>query len=246
MYSIAKNIIRKILPQKFLFENEMLFRKLLYPLYKGSHYECNICHSKLKNFITLENGNLLCPICGSLPRSRRLYKILNDEYLKDKVKFLDFSPSRSIFRKLKKRKNIQYFSTDYEDEFLADYHFDITQIDTESETFDLIVCYHILEHIERDHLAMSELYRVLKTDGSLLIQTPFKDGHTYEDSTIKTPEERLKHFGQEDHVRVYSVENLVERLEKAGFITQVKTFTKDSYHGFAENERVIICKKEAF
>ena len=115
LYTSAKNIVRKILPQKFLFENEMAFRKMLYPFYKGSQYECNICRSRLKNFEKLENGNLLCPVCGSLPRSRRLYQLLKDEFLKEGFSVLDFSPSRALFRKLKKQKNILYFSTDYED-----------------------------------------------------------------------------------------------------------------------------------
>lgn len=243
MYSAAKNIIRKILPQKFLFENEMLFRKSLYPFYRGNNCECNICRSRLKHFIRLDNGNLLCPVCGSLPRSRRLFKILNENYLKSGFSVLDFSPSRAIFRALKNRKDIQYFPTDYENEFLADYHFDITKIDSEPEKFDLILCYHILEHIENDVTAINELYRVLKKNGTALIQTPFKTGDIYENFEIKSPEERLKHFGQEDHVRIYSVEGLAGRLQKAGFQTEIKVFEKNDYHGFSDQETIIICKK---
>lgn len=243
MYSTAKNIIKSILPQKFIFENEMFFRKALYPLYKGNHHECNICHSQLKNFIKLDNGNLLCPICGSLPRSRRLYKILKEDYLKPGFSVLDFSPSRAIYRTLKNSKKINYFPTDFENEFLADYHFDITQIDSESEKFDLILCYHILEHIDNDTAAMNELYRVLKKDGMALIQTPFKNGEIYENAEVKTPEERLEHFGQEDHVRIYSVEGLVERLKSTGFQAEIKVFEKDNYFGFSDQETIIICKK---
>ncbi|EJL73547.1 class I SAM-dependent methyltransferase [Chryseobacterium populi] len=243
MYSAAKNIIRKIFPQKFLFENEILFRKSLYPFYRGNNCECNICRSRLKHFIRLDNGNLLCPVCGSLPRSRRLFKILNENYLNTGLSVLDFSPSRAIFRALKNRKDIQYFPTDYENEFLADYHFDITKIDSEPERFDLILCYHILEHIENDAAAINELYRVLKKNGTALIQTPFKAGDIYENFEIKSPEERLKHFGQEDHVRIYSVEGLTERLRKAGFQTEIKVFEKDDYQGFSPLETIIICKK---
>jgi len=243
MYSSAKNIVRKIVPQKFLFENEMILRKALYPFYRGNNCECNICHSKLKKFEKLENGNLLCPVCGSLPRSRRLFKILNENYLKPGFSVLDFSPSRALFRNLKNRKDIEYFPTDYEDEFLADYHFDITNIDAESGKFDLVMCYHVLEHIEDDASAMRELYRVLKTGGTALIQTPFKSGEIYEDFDIRAPEERVKHFGQDDHVRIYSVQGLAERLQNAGFENEIKVFEKDDYFGFSENETVIICKK---
>lgn len=244
MYKTLKKIVKNIMPQKFLFENEVLFRSLIYPLYKGENHECNICKKHLKDFVLVENGNLVCPVCGSLPRTRRLWKILNEKYLKHDIKILDFSPSRAIYRNLKKNKNITYFSTDFENEFLADYRFDITNIDAESESFDLIICYHILEHIDSDQHAMNELFRVLKSNGTCLIQTPFKDGETYEDFSIKTKEDRLKHFGQEDHVRIYSIKGLKERLEKSGFLVDIQTFSKDEFLGLSENEHIMFCTKK--
>lgn len=244
MYKILKKVVKNIMPQKFLFENEVLLRSLVYPLYKGKNHECNICKKQLKSFVLVENGNLVCPVCGSLPRTRRLWKLLNEKYFKPEIKILDFSPSRAIYRNLKKNKNITYFSTDFEDEFLADYRFDITNIDAKSETFDLIICYHILEHIDNDQQAMNELFRVLKADGTCLIQTPFKDGETYEDFSIKTKEDRLKHFGQDDHVRIYSITGLKERLEKSGFLVDVQTFSKDVFFGLSENELILVCSKK--
>lgn len=243
MYQQLKSIAKSLLPQKMLFENEQTLRKLLLPLYKGNLCECNICNSKLKKFIPLENGNLLCPICGSLQRTRRLFKLLNDEFLNPGFSMLDFSPSRAIYRKLKNRPDITYYATDFENEFLADYHFDITNIDIENDSFDLISCYHILEHIVDDESAMSELYRVLKKSGYALIQTPFKEGNIYEDYSIKTPKEREINFGQDDHVRIYSVDGLEKRLQNAGFRTEIRLLTQDDYYGFTANECVIICTK---
>ncbi|MEL6718191.1 MAG: class I SAM-dependent methyltransferase [Bacteroidota bacterium] len=161
-----------------------------------------------------------------------------------KGNILHFSPARSIYRKLKKQKTIKYTSTDFADEFLADEKLDITNISSPSNYYDLILCYHVLEHVEKDYLAISELYRVLKSGGIVLIQTPFKEGEIYEDFTIKSPQERLKHFGQEDHVRVYSVEGLRERLRKVGL--QVKTLhfkNPSSKTGLRREERVILAKK---
>lgn len=244
MYQTIKKIVRNILPQKFIFENEVTLRSLIYPIYKGDKHQCNVCEKKLKAFVMVENGNLVCPVCGSLPRTRRLWKILNENFLKPDIKILDFSPSRAIYRKLKKNQSIQYFSTDFENEFLADYRFDITNIDYNSESFDLIICYHILEHIDKDQQAMNELFRVLKPNGTCFIQTPFKDGETYEDFSIKTKEDRLKHFGQDDHVRIYSVNGLKERLEKSGFSVEVKTFSKDDYFCFSNNEKILFCTKK--
>ena len=120
-----------MIPQKFLFENEVLLRSLIYPLYKGENRACTICKKNLKDFVLVENGNLVCPVCGSLPRTRRLWKLLNENYLKPEIKVLDFSPSRALYRKLKKNKNIHYFPTDFENEFLADYRFDINNISSD-------------------------------------------------------------------------------------------------------------------
>lgn len=244
VYQTAKKILTTFLPQKFLFEHEVAIRKIFLPLYVGHHAECNVCRTKLKKFEKLENGNLLCPICGSLPRTRRLHQLLTEKYLKPNISVLDFSPSRALYREFKKRSDIHYFPTDFENEFLADYQFDITKIDAKSEKFDLIICYHILEHIPDDRAAMNELYRVLKKNGTLLVQTPFKEGEIYEDAAIKTPEERLVKFGQEDHVRIYSAEGLADRLKNAGFCVQIQNFEKKEYNGFYEGERILICKKK--
>lgn len=239
MYNSAKYFVKNLLPKRFLFKNEVFLRKLLLFKYRGSIYQCNICHTSLKNFIPLSGNDLLCPACGSRCRTRRLYKTLqNKEMLQGKI--LDFSPSRSLYRVLKKNRNINYFPTDYADEFIADYHYDITNIPVEDNFFDLILCYHILEHIEDDQQAMSELYRVLKPNSTCFIQTPFRDGNIYEDLSITTEAERLKAFGQKDHVRIYSINGLKQRLENAGFNVNVLTFTEKEghYNGF-KNETVL-------
>lgn len=243
MYNFFKSIVKKIVPRKILFENEDSFRKIFIPLYSGNKRQCNVCGSKLKKFAQLQNGELICPICGSLPRTRRLFRLLESEFMKPQIAILDFSPFRVLYKKLKKIKDIDYFPSDFGNDFLADYHYDITKIDCEDHRFDLIICCHILEHIVKDELAMFELYRVLKKNGTLLVQTPYKEGEIYEDYSLILPEERLKHFGQDDHVRIYSVKGLAARLSKAGFDVEIRNFQKDHYYGFTENEKLLICKK---
>ncbi|WP_343664516.1 class I SAM-dependent methyltransferase [Chryseobacterium mucoviscidosis] len=243
MYNFLKSIIKSFIPQNILVKNEENFRKILKPFYKGENHQCNVCETKLKNFAKLNNGDLICPVCGSISRTRRLYKLLNEEFIVPDIAILDFSPFRILYRKWKIRTDIQYFATDFGTDFIADYRYDINDIACKDETFDLIICYHILEHIIDDKKAMSELYRVLKKNGTVVIQTPFKEGEIYEDYSIVTEKERLKHFGQEDHVRIYSVEGLKERLQNSGFIVDVKIFEKDNYYGFSQGEKILICKK---
>ena len=101
--------------------------------------------------------------------------------------------------------NIDYLSADLNSPS-AMVKMDITNIKYEDNSFDVIICNHVLEHIPDDRKAMSELYRVLKPGGWAILQVPISLllNKTYEDPTVTTPEEREKVFGQSDHVRIYA------------------------------------------
>ena len=242
MYQTLKKVALAVVPKKVLFENEVFLRSIFAFHLRGKNHECSVCGHGIKKYIEIPDGDLLCPFCGSRSRTRRLYSFLNENDLIH-GKVLHFSPSRSVYRLLKKNQNITYFSTDYEDEFIAEYKYDITQIPLENNFFDLIICYNIFEHIEDDKKAMEELHRVLKPDRTCIIQTPFKEGDIYEDFSKKTLKERLEAFGQEDHLRIYSVEGLQKRLKENGFTNvEIKTFPANERYGFME-ETVLIAKK---
>jgi SAM-dependent methyltransferase len=243
MYSLGKKIVSRLVGSNQLIKHEVLLRKAYAILYSGSTHHCAICTKKLSTFLQLPNNDLLCPQCGSLSRDRRLWAILNTGFLKDNVTVLDFSPSRSLARKMKKIRNINYISTDLSGNFIADFKYDITALDVADSSIDLVICYHVLEHITDDRTAIAELYRVLKPGGRAIIQTPFKDGNIYEDFTITSPEERVVHFGQDDHVRIYSVNGLQQRLEQAGFIAEPLHYNADDYNGLSANETVFTLTK---
>lgn len=245
MYQFLKNSLKSILPVNVFQRGEPFFRSILYGWYKGKKYHCELCNARLRNFIRLPNKDLVCPRCASLPRTRRLYKILKEkELLRGKI--LHFSPPFSLYKKLKQIADLQYISSDFENEFLADEKYDLTAIAVPNNSFDLFIAYHVLEHIENDKKAMQELYRVTKNGGQGLIQTPFKKGKIYEDFSIKTPEDRLLHFGQKDHVRIYSVTGLVERLTSVGFAVEVLNFEEEptNFYGYKVEETVLLVKKK--
>ncbi len=83
-------------------------------------------------------------------------------------------------------------------------------------SFDFIYCSNVLEHIEDDISAMSELFRILSPGGFAIIQVPIQGKETYEDIAITDPYERYKNFGQADHVRYYG-EDIQNRLASVGF-----------------------------
>jgi SAM-dependent methyltransferase len=246
MYKIFKAVARLLISKKLLFRLEPLFRRVVLIFYLGNRNKCNLCNTPLRKFVSLGDGDYICPACGSLPRTRRVWDLINTKYVLSGAAVLDFSPSRSLYRAMKRKEGISYFGSDISGDFLSDFSFDITNIDCEDETFDVIICYHILEHIVRDDIAIKELYRVLKKGGKCLIQTPFKDGDTYENSEIQTEKDRKTHFGQEDHVRVYSVSGLSDRLLACGFRVEPLNFIeeKNNFYGFSPKETVLICIKK--
>jgi SAM-dependent methyltransferase len=237
-YHTTKNLALKLIPNHLLHRLEPGLRRIAAIPYYGNKYHCNICKTSLKQFIHLDRGDELCPVCGSLPRHRRLWDLLHTDLL-PKGKVLHFSPSRPMAKQLRATKSLNYLTTDYEDKLFTDVQYDITAIPEENNSFDQIICYHVLEHIPDDQAAMKELYRILKPNGHILIQTPFKEGDIYENESVQTAAERLQHFGQEDHVRIYSAKGLKERLEKTGFKVQTLTF-----HESDEKQKKLQLKKE--
>src|SRR5688572_3242100 len=145
--------IKNILPHNLLKKNEAFIRRLIYFFYKGNKNQCPICQKQLSRFVILKNGEKLCPACGSLARYRRLW-IMIKPLLNPGISVLDFSPPLCFYKQLKSLKGIRYVSTDYQGKFAADHHLDITNTHLPPQNFDIIICYHILEHIEEDEKAI--------------------------------------------------------------------------------------------
>lgn len=245
MYLYLKKILKTILPSRLLFKFEPMIRKIIFQFYHGSKHHCNICNSNIRSFILIKNGDKLCPHCGSLARNRRIWTHLSSMITNQDTKVLDFSPSRSLYRKMKSILKNNYHSSDLSGDFISDYQFDITNIKMDDNYYDLVICYHVLEHVPNDLQAMKELFRVIKQGGLCIIQTPFKSGHTYEDSSIVSDEDRSIHFGQSDHVRIYSVNDLESRLTNCGFSVEVQIFEEDDNNvfGFQSQETILFCRK---
>lgn len=229
MYSFLKTFLKFFIPKILLAKAEPFLRKIISAFFIGNKFECPVCGFHAHKFIPVHDGeNQLCPHCGSIERKRLLWLYLSDELkIQEQNNFnvLHFSPSPALFRKLKAMKNIEYVPTAFDNPLIKN-HFDITSLPFAENYFDLIICYHVLEHVANDKKAMSELYRVVKHGGILLIQVPYSENDTVEDSTITNPTERKKHFGQEDHVRYYGRIDFVKRLENAGFKVEENVFAK--------------------
>ena len=132
----------------------------------------------------------------------------------------------------------------------CDLVFDITDMNFGDSCFDFIICNHVLEHIQDDRKAMSELFRVLKPSGEAILQVPISKYNkgTFEDFLIILPEEREKYFGQKNHVRIYG-RDYKGRLESVGFKVELYDIKKDlsikaiKKYGLNEEEILYIGKK---
>ena len=145
--------------------------------------------------------------------------------------------------------NIDYISADLSSPSVM-VMMDITTIGMIDNTFDVVVCNHVLEHISNDKQAISELFRVLKPGGWAILQVPIVREKTFEDSEVTTPAKRLEVFGHEDHFRAYG-RDYEDRLASVGFCVRVDDYAKElgedaveSYR-LPKNEKVYFCSKLA-
>jgi SAM-dependent methyltransferase len=163
-----------------------------------------------------------CPRCGALERHRLfwLYVSRRTNLFDGKPKkMLHVAPEACFESKLKRVLGDGYLTADLLNP-AAMMKMDITRIEFPPESFDVIYCSHVLEHVPDDQKAMREFHRTLKRGGWAVLTVPIMVACTYEDPTITSPAERLKVFGQEDHVRLYG-QDYADRLRKAGFRVEV-------------------------
>ncbi len=192
------------------------------PFYAGKNVTCPGCGKSFRKFLPYGKSgadNRLCPNCLSLERHRLMWLYWSEysDFFTSPKKVLHVAPEQPFIKRFKKAENIDYTTADLVSP-IADLHFDIMSIPLPNESYDYVICNHVLEHVENDFTAMKEFYRILKKDGTAILQVPINNNltETYEDSSITDPLEREKHFGQYDHVRWHGLD-YPERLKSVGF-----------------------------
>ncbi len=246
------------------FINDNLFKRKIYNL--SGEKQCILCGSHVNKFLPAgieENifkqhhiigggyrNNCVCPCCGSNDRERWLYYVIKNKTNISKMsgRILHFAPEKNIADYIKGNPQIDYYTGDITSG-RAMHITDITNIQYKDETFDYVICNHIMEHISDEEKAVYEIKRVLKQDGKWIFSFPIcMDMKTYEDKSIVLPHERLKAYGQEDHVRLYGYD-FAERFEKFGLRLQIYTpqnemddFEIDKL-GFIKDDVMIIADK---
>jgi len=223
--------ILNALPRPLLIKLSYLARPILALWMRGDRYEDPIDGKCFESFMPYgyesPRENVLSPSTLSLERHRLLWLYLKKEtdFFSAPLKILHFAPEQAFYKRFRKLKNLDYTTTDLNSP-LADVKADICNLPFENETFDVILCNHVLEHIPDDTKAMSEMHRVLKKGGWGIFQIPqdLKRDKTFEDDTITDKKERTKIFGQYDHVRIYG-RDYFDKLRSVGFTVEEVDYT---------------------
>lgn len=244
------------------------FRYIVSFRYAGNKYECPFCKGHFSAFLPaglnlpvlkekqvvggVYRLNSTCPRCYSGDRERLIYLFLKEnrqDIFSKKIKLLHVAPERNLSLYLKSCSNIEYISADLNSP-LADIKMDIADIKQPNDTYDVVICSHVLEHIQDDAKAMRELFRVLKKGGFAILQVPisYSIEATFEDNSITNPKDREFIFGQSNHVRIYG-KDYMQRLEIAGFSVMVHDYTENLKpqevlkYGLLKDEKIFVCSK---
>ena len=255
---MIKYIFKKglsLFPRPLLIKVSYLIKPIFAFFLKGNKYTDPIDGKSFRTFLPYgyenQRQNVLAPSTLSLERHRLLWLYLQQEttLFTEPHKLLHFAPEQAFLKRFKKLKNIEYTTTDLESP-IADVKADICKLPFKDNSFDFILCNHVLEHIPDDTKAMQELYRVLTVGGIAILQIPqdLNRETTFEDDSITDPKERAKIFGQYDHLRVYGLDYF-EKLRGIGFHVEEVDYTKtlsnsqiDKYR-LAKGEIIPVCKK---
>ncbi|WP_353164539.1 class I SAM-dependent methyltransferase [Empedobacter brevis] len=255
--SIFKIIYKALFSEKIRINNRKRFKKLKGLFLKGNNAYCNCCGRSFSKFLDKSNGidsrhNAECPNCGSLERTRVLLEFLKNEtdLFSKSNSLLHIAPEDTLKEIFKKSENLYYVNGDINRDF-ADEVIDITSIHYPDNTFDYIICSHVLGHVPNEKQAIEELYRTLKIGGKAFILTPIHpENNTFENKEIVTDYDRLINYGEKDLIRLHG-QDFEERLKRENTVVKMidyrlqieAAYAKKLSVGDGYRELIFLCQK---
>lgn len=242
--------------------------------YGGSYY-CIVCNTPVRTYFkfsdsierlaksynfqydfkrveTLNYEKCNCPFCMSSDRER-FYLIFLTKYFSGKhtvIKVLDFAPNHEFVKRVKKFLNVQYTSADYLRDDM-DLKLDACNMNSiNNESYDIVIFSHVLEHVEKPLDALTEIFRIVRRGGFAIIMVPlFLDVEKTHENPDHTSEAlRWQHYGQGDHLRLYSKKDFINQIESVGFEIEEVSPSKFNpelirQNAIAENSILYKCNK---
>jgi SAM-dependent methyltransferase len=234
---MLRRLIKKIVPQ-----NVRIGLRRIY--YYGYKFNCNLCGAWVRTLFDSGSdlpilhelqviggfrANDRCPVCQMGGRIRLVGYYLEHELLRNNrpERILHIAPERELTRLIRRDLvDVQYVAADLHTEHyergVALVQADVTRLPWDRNSFDVVICNHVLEHIPDDRKAMRELCRVMRPHGMAILQVPIasKLSETIEDPSVRCEKERERRFGQVDHVRIYGLD-YADRLQREGFDVRI-------------------------
>lgn len=217
------SILIRYVPRKYLQRISGPGLKMAGFFLRGRKVTCPICTRSFKRFLPYgrinPRPNALCPHCLSLERHRLIWLYLKEKtgFFEKKQHVLHIAPEGCFIPRFQAIHQEQYITADIESP-LAKVKMDIHRMPFQENSFDVVLCNHVLEHVTDDILALKEIHRVLKPGGFAILQVPFfhpVGNKTISDPAITDRRMREKMFGQDDHVRRYGTD-YAQRIEQSG------------------------------
>lgn len=230
MKKIISLLIRYV-PRTYLQSVSGIALSLAKLFLRGDQVSCGICGNNYRRFLPYgrlrARSNALCPGCLSLERHRLIQIFLSEhtDFYQKKLAVLHIAPELCFTKPFRQQHGSGYVTADLESPW-ADVRMDIHEMPFDDGHFDVVICNHVLEHVEHDLLALSEIHRVLKKGGWAILQVPFFSpipDKTFEDNSVTDKREREKLFGQSDHIRRYG-KDYPDRIKSSGLKVREERF----------------------
>ena len=250
------SIATRIIPRHYLQHVSHFFLRIFSLFLRGNKFEDPIngkTYRKLLPYGRLKpRENAIAPDSLSLERHRLMWLFLKNKtnFFTDNLKFLHIAPEYCFIKIFKGMKNLDYLTADLISPW-ADVKMDVHDIPFDENTFDVVICNHVLEHVDDADKVMKEFYRVMKTGGWGIFQVPidYNNSVTIEDRSVTDPRERERLYWQSDHLRLFG-RDYGDKLTAAGFRVTESNFVNEidpklvERYALDKNEKVYYCQKD--
>ncbi len=250
------SLATRLIPRHYLQHVSHLFLKVFSLFLRGNRFEDPIngkTYRKLLPYGRLKSReNAIAPDSMSLERHRLMWLFMKEKtnFFIDNLKFLHIAPEYCFIKLFKAMKNLDYTTGDLISPW-ADVKFDVHDIPFDENSFDVVICNHVLEHVEDDHQVMTEFFRIMKPGGWGIFQVPIDSNNpnTEEDKSITDTKERERLYGQDDHARQSGLD-YGKKLAAAGFKVTESNFINElspelvERYALPKDEILYFCQKK--
>ena len=146
------SLATRLIPRHYLQHVSHLFLQFASVFMRGNKFEDPIngkTYRKLLPYGRLKSReNALAPDSMSLERHRLMWLFMKEKtnFFTTKSKFLHIAPEYCFIKIFKGMKNLEYTTADLISPW-ADIKMDVHDIPFQKNTFDVVICNHVLEHV---------------------------------------------------------------------------------------------------